>query len=110
MVWLACALASCTLGSCWRLWHYTGGQWRGPVQPAINGVPATFVADIAQVPGSTAIWAAGGSSSGAVQGGMIALQGSVPAARRTVPARKAGPRPYYPPPARPAAKCPPGSM
>ena len=23
------ALASCTLGSCWRLWHYTGGQWRG---------------------------------------------------------------------------------
>ena len=104
------ALASCTLGSCWRLWHYTGGQWRGPVQPAINGVPATFVADIAEVPGSTAIWAAGGSSSGTVQGGMIALQGSVPAARKPAPARKAKPRPYYPPPARPAAKCPPGTM
>jgi hypothetical protein len=104
------ALASCTLGSCWRLWHYTGGQWQGPVQPAINGVPATFVADIAEVPGSTAIWAAGGSSSGTVQGGMIALQGSVPAARKPAPARKAKPRPYYPPPARPAAQCPPGTM
>ena len=102
------ALASCTLGSCWRLWHYTGGQWQGPVQPSISGA-STFVADLAHVPGSTAVWAVGGSTSGSVLGGMIALQGSVPAAkpvpRRPAPPGKASPRPWTPPPAKPV-NCP----
>jgi len=73
------ALASCMLGSCWRLWHYTGGHWQGPIQPGINGT-ATFVAGLAHVPGTTAVWAAGGSGSGSLQGGLLALRGSVPAA------------------------------
>jgi hypothetical protein len=30
------ALASCTLGSCWRLWHFSNGQWQGPpTSPAL---------------------------------------------------------------------------
>lgn len=90
------ALASCTLGSCWRLWHYTGGQWHGPVQPSINGA-SMFVAELAHVPGTTAVWAAGGSTTGTVSGGFIALQGTVPAPRAPAPPRKARPRP----PARP---------
>ena len=81
------ALASCTLGSCWRLWHYTGGRWQGPVQPRINGA-SMFVAELAHVPGTTAVWAAGGSTSGSVSGGFIALQGTVPAPR--APGKNAG--------------------
>ena len=41
------ALASCTLGSCWRLWHFSNGRWQGPYQPRISGT-ATSVTDLAR--------------------------------------------------------------
>lgn len=71
------ALASCTLGSCWRLWHFSNGQWQGPYQPRISGT-ATSVTDLAQVPGTMSLWGAGGRTVGSRQQGMILLQGDWP--------------------------------
>ena len=104
------ALASIPLGSCWRLWHYAGGQWQGPVQPADQRRARDVRRRHRRGAGLHGDLGGRGSSSGTVQGGMIALQGSAPAAREPASARKAKPRPYYPPPARPAARPPPGTM
>jgi hypothetical protein len=72
------ALASCTLGPCWRLWHYTGGVWAGPTLPKIAGDPM-FVNELAYVPGTTSVWGSGGRSlTSTTQQGMIIIHGKLP--------------------------------
>jgi hypothetical protein len=97
------ALASCTLGSCWRLWHFSNGQWQGPYQPRISGT-ATSVTDLAQIPGTTSVWGAGGRTVGSRQQGMILLQGGWPGTVKPAPAhKKAAAARRYRPAARPVA-------
>ena len=106
------ALASCTLGSCWRLWHFSNGQWQGPYQPRISGT-ATSVTDLAQVPGTTSLWGAGGRTVGSRQQGMILLQGGWPGTVKPAPAHKkaAAARRYSPVgPARRTAQPVPGQV
>jgi hypothetical protein len=72
-------LASCDIGPCWRFWHYTGGQWQGPILPSIKGDPL-YVAALAKVNGKASVWAVGSRSVGSSQEseGMILLNGRVP--------------------------------
>jgi hypothetical protein len=72
-------LASCDIGPCWRFWHYTGGQWQGPILPSVKGDP-TFVDGLAKVQGQASVWAVGSRSVGSSQDGegMILLHGRVP--------------------------------
>ena len=97
------ALASCTLGPCWRLWHFSNGQWQGPYQPRVSGT-ATSVTDLAPVPGTMSMWAAGGRTVGSRQQGMILLQGGWPGTVKPAPAQtKAAAARWYTRPARPVA-------
>ena len=72
-------LASCDIGPCWRFWHYTGGQWQGPVLPSIKGDPVS-VAALAKVSGQASVWAVGSRNVGSSpeNEGMILVDGRVP--------------------------------
>jgi hypothetical protein len=64
-------------GPAWRLWHYTGGQWRGPALPPTVGT-AGFVNDIAAIPGTKSAWAVGARLTAESSDGMIWVNGRLP--------------------------------
>jgi hypothetical protein len=64
-------------GPAWRLWHYTGGHWRGPALPAIGGT-AGLVNGIAPVPGTRSAWAAGTRFTNSSADGVILANGRLP--------------------------------
>ncbi len=62
-------------GPAWRLWHYTGGKWVGPAQPAVaSGV----IYAIAAVPRTRAAWAAGVRATNTSNHGVILVHGRIP--------------------------------
>ena len=64
-------------GPAWRLWHYTGGHWRGPDLPAIGGT-AGLVNGIAAVPGTKSAWAAGTRFTKSSTDGVMLVNGPLP--------------------------------
>ena len=62
-----------------RLWHLHAGRWTGPtrLEPCRR---ACVLTGLAQVPGTTSVWAAGAIVRGRRGEGLIALQGRIPLA------------------------------
>lgn len=51
------ASGTCECGPAWRLWHYTGGKWKGPTEP-VSGNP-NFFFRMALIPRTTTTLAVG---------------------------------------------------
>ena len=70
---------SLSAGSTERLWHFTRGRWQAPVSPRFGGTSAAL-GQLAAIPGSRSVWAAGAVSRGgsAATAGLIAVAGPTP--------------------------------
>ncbi len=60
-----------------KLWHYSGGAWSSPSSPKFGGTDATLL-QLAAVPGTASVWAAGEVDLHKADVGLIGIDGPTP--------------------------------